>query len=170
MEEEKEIWKPVVGYEGFYEVSNLGNVRSYHFGKTKLLKPGINKKGYLCVILSINGVRKTTTVHRLVLQSFNPQKDAFRNHINHINENKKDNRIDNLEWVTAKENNNHGTRNIRSGMSNRKPVIQICKNGEIKKKWDSIKDTISEGFDDSSVAKCCKNKQKTHKGYIWKYN
>lgn len=102
-----EIWKPVIGYEGLYEVSNIGRVRKVN--KTRLRKLQITKKGYYCVALCKNGKKKLFTVHRLVVMAFIgaiPKGMV----VNHINENKLDNRVENLEIVTQKQNLSHGTR------------------------------------------------------------
>lgn len=112
-----ERWKAVVGYEGLYEVSDFGNVRSLKYGKVRVLKPGV-MKGYYRVHLCKNGKRKSFLVHRLVVIMFigDIPKGMV---VNHINENKFDNRLENLEIVTVKENNNHGTRNERLAKSNK---------------------------------------------------
>ena len=117
---EKEIWKDIKGYEGYYQVSNLGNVRSLdRVGRTgKNLKGRVLKqkttKGYNMVGLYKDGKQKHKTVSRLVAKAFvnNPDKKP---EVNHIDENKQNNKADNLEWVTAKENSNHGTRPKRIG-------------------------------------------------------
>lgn len=119
----EEIWRPVVGYEGLYEVSSYGRVRSvdryvkacyekYRLHKGKILSPGKDKDGYLFVVLSCNGKHKTITIHRLVSQAFIPNPDDLPI-INHKDEVKTNNSVDNLEWCTAKYNANYGTRNIR---------------------------------------------------------
>lgn len=111
-----ECWKPVVGFEGIYEVSDLGNVRSLnynHTGKVKLLSPSINK-GYYQVGLYKNGKQKHFSVHTLVITAFRGPIPAGMQ-VNHLNENKLDNRLSNLEVVTAKQNLNWGTRNERAG-------------------------------------------------------
>lgn len=100
-----EFWKDIKSYEGYYQVSNLGNVkRIYKNGKIKILKPRINHKGYARVTLCRNKKdHKEYCVHRLVGETF--IKNTFnKSQINHINGNKTDNKIQNLEWVTPKEN------------------------------------------------------------------
>lgn len=115
-----EEWRPVEGYEGLYEVSNLGRVRSVdryvvdslenrRFYKGKVLSPGIRPDGYLFVILSCNGKSKTINVHRIVAQAFIPNFDNLPM-VNHKDEDKSNNRVDNLEWCNAKYNNTYGTR------------------------------------------------------------
>ena len=121
-----EIWKPVVGYEGLYEVSNLGNVRSLaHTTRvakkdceydcphpSKVLRPQTRRHGYLSVCLygkgGKNGRFTQVSIHRLVAEAFIPNPEN-KTEVNHIDENKQNNRADNLEWMTHKENANHGT-------------------------------------------------------------
>ena len=109
MNENKEIWKDIKGFEGHYQVSNFGRVKSIKFGKERILRPGKNKKGYLRVGISKNGESKTYSVHRLVAQAFIPNLNNLPQ-INHKNEDKTDNRVENLEFCDAKYNNTYGTR------------------------------------------------------------
>lgn len=123
-----EEWLPVVGYEGFYEVSNLGNVRSLdrllngavnkYFAPSKILKQSTISSGYRCVKLSKNGVSRTHLVHRLVANCFcaNRQPGFI---VNHIDENKFNNGFENLEWVSRYDNNIY---------SNKKELIGVRKN------------------------------------------
>ena len=97
-----EKWKQVLGYEGFYEVSDMGNVKSFYNKKEKILSPRFSIHGYLCVILCKDGIKKNHTVHRLVWEAFNGKTDL---HIDHILENNKaDNRLCNLQVLTKREN------------------------------------------------------------------
>ena len=116
----EEIWRPIEGYEGLYEVSNTGRVRSvdryvktcygsYRLYKGKVLSPGKDKNGYLKVVLNCNGKCKTINVHRLTAQAFIPNPDNLPM-VNHKDEDKSNNNVDNLEWCTAKYNNTYGTR------------------------------------------------------------
>ena len=114
-----EVWKDVVGYEGLYQVSNLGRVKSLNYkrtGKEKLLEPILLNTGYLIVNLCNNNTQKTFTVHRLVTQAFieNP---TGRPCIDHINTIKTDNRACNLRWVTYKENNDNSLTKERHRIS-----------------------------------------------------
>lgn len=127
-----EIWKDVVGYEGYYEVSNLGNVRSVtRKKKGKQLKPLARQHGYLAVQLWGNGGNKrgfrTFSIHRLVAEAFIPNPNSYPE-INHINEIKTDNSVENLEWCTRKQNMNSGTLKDRMRgrkLGNARPIIQF---------------------------------------------
>ena len=105
---EKEIWKDIDGYEGLYQVSNLGRVKSLHHNKEKILKGSYNSKGYYFVKLCKNGISKSIFVHRLVAQEFIPNPDNLPI-VNHKDENPRNNNVDNLEWCTQKYNANYGT-------------------------------------------------------------
>lgn len=117
---EKEIWKDVIGYEGLYQVSNFGNVkvlpriiknyRGSFLAKEKILKPCITE-GYARVVLTKNGIRSTKKVHRLVASAFLGEMNHL--HVNHIDCNRSNNHIDNLEWVTHLENMRHARLNNR---------------------------------------------------------
>lgn len=104
-----EIWKPVRGYKGYYEVSNLGNVKSLKSGV--VMKPQTNNSGYLCLNLSLKGKQRSRLIHRLVASAFikNPEK---KKEVNHIDMDKTNNTVNNLEWVTREENLNHLHENL----------------------------------------------------------
>ena len=174
-----EEWKDVVGYEGLYQVSSEGRVKSLERKvpkgggertvKERILKPSDNCMGYLIVNLSAGGKRKHFKVHRLVCQAFhdNPENKLD---VNHINENKTDNRACNLEWCTRKENCNHGTRNVRMAIAKSRPIAQYTLNGKLLKVWPSIaKVERRAGFDHSAISKVAIGKRKTAYGFIWKY-
>lgn len=108
----KEIWKDIVGYEGHYQVSNCGRIRSIKHGEEKFLKPNDAKKGYLQVTLYKDGVRRSHNIHRLVAVAFVPNPEGFPE-VNHMDENSFNNCAVNLEWCTAKYNSNYGTRGTR---------------------------------------------------------
>lgn len=183
-----EQWKMIKGYTN-YMVSNLGNVKSLnynHTGKEKILKYKIDKYGYYLVCLYKKGVKKFHTIHRLVAEAFIPNPDN-KPCIDHINTDKTENRIDNLRWVTSKENNNNPlTKTHRSDSlkgqknymfskfgkehHNSKEILQFSLHGEFIKKWDSQADIERELLiKQSSISECCKNKRKTSGGYKWGY-
>lgn len=119
----EEIWKDIVGFEGKYQISNYGNVKSLNYkkkGVPHLLKPIFTKDGYKQV--SIN--QKMRYVHRLVAEHFIDNIDN-KKQVNHKDEYKQNNCVDNLEWVTQKENLNYGTRNQRCAKGNQKKIIMI---------------------------------------------
>lgn len=153
-----EIWKDVIGYEGLYQISNLGRLKK----ETHIFKQYIDKTGYLNVILTKNKVRKTKKVHRLVAEAFIKNKNKLPI-INHKDGNKKNNFVDNLEWVTYKENSIHA---VKTGLIKTKPVICI----ETNKKYNSVKEaSINAGAFDGHISKVCKGIRKTAGGYHWKY-
>ena len=101
---EQERWKPIFGYDGLYEVSDLGRVRSKKYGKVRVLRPGKTGGGYFTVNLCKDGKHNTTYIHRLVAQAFIENTDETKTLINHRNECKSDNRVSNIEWCTASYN------------------------------------------------------------------
>ena len=104
IELKNEKWKDIAGYDGMYQVSDLGRVRSLKFGKVRVLRPQKNNNGYLIVGLYKDGKRKGITVHRLVANAFIPNDDESKTQINHINEDKSENKVSNLEWCSAQYN------------------------------------------------------------------
>lgn len=152
-----EIWKEVKDYEGMYEVSNLGNVRNF---KTKhVLKSSLSKKGYPKVNLWKNKGYKTRPIHRLVAIAF-IKNNLYKPQVNHIDGNKTNNRLDNLEWCTQEENMRHAVdMGLKVGMSGEdngrckiteklaKKIIEDIKNGhrniDIKNKYNVTKDIVS---------------------------
>lgn len=162
----KEIWKPVQGFESKYEISNFGNIRNT---KGKQLSPWDNREGYLCIDLW-DGKRTHKKIHRLVAEAFIPNPNNLPL-VNHINEEKYDNRVDNLEWVTAAENCNHGTRNEKVSWENKNgiPVIGTSIQSGKKIYFASAAEAERNGFNHSLVIACCRGKRNFHKGYYWDY-
>lgn len=160
----KEIWKDVKGYEGLYQISNLGNVKS----KRKILKPVDGE--YLKVGLSKNGIQKTITIHRLVAQAFidNPNKSNF---VNHIDENKHNNIADNLEWCTNVYNINYGERNKKDSINQSKyKIVQKDKSGNLIRVWNNIWELTHEtNYKKDNISCCCRGKYKYAYGYKWEY-
>ena len=163
----EEVWKDVVGYEGLYQVSNLGRVKSLK--RNQLLKPKIAKNGYVQVKL-YNGDKKTRYIHRLVANAFLDNHNG-KAEVNHIDSNPSNNRLDNLEWVTHKENMEwsalQGTM-IRAKICKRRPIIGTDENGKMYI-FEKLRDVEKFGFDRKNVSMCCNGKYKQHKGLTWKY-
>jgi hypothetical protein len=122
------IWKPVVGYEGLYEISSLGKVRSIYRGRNtgKALAPIKSQNGYLVVTPSKNGVVKQKSIHRLVAMAFLPNPKS-KICVNHINGDKHDNRVENLEWATYQENEVHS--HVHLGKQTWNKNLTHCKRG-----------------------------------------
>lgn len=168
-----EIWKDVPGYEGLYKVSNLGNVLSLNYRRTrkaKLLKLLKRANGYCYVELSKNGVTRKINVHCLVAKVFVPNPNNYPI-INHKDENPSNNCFDNLEWCSYSYNTNYGTANEKRSQKQSKRVACYTKNGELIKIYNSIIETTKDGFKDSAVSASCKQRygRKYHHGYIFKY-
>lgn len=179
-----EIFKPVKGYEGLYEVSNYGRVKSLgrnvkcrnnhqRLLNTRILKIGNNGNGYLIVNLSKNNKINIQYVHRLVAETFILNPNNYR-YINHKDENSKNNMWTNLEWCTAKYNSNYGT--LIERMTDTKikkygkKVNQYDLDGNFIRSYNSLS-LIQKEFNYCcvAIANCCKGKSKTSYGYIWRY-
>lgn len=167
-----EIWKTIDDYPD-YMVSNMGRVKSLGNDKTrkeKILKGGKDKYGYLFVKLWKEGKHKMFRIHRLVATAFIDNPNNLPQ-VNHIDEDKSNNRVDNLEFCTAEYNLNYGTHNEKIAKSLSIPILQFSKTGDFIKKWDSTMQVERElGINQSSITKCCKGKRKTANGYIWYYH
>lgn len=160
-----EIWKDIEGYESVYQVSNLGRVKSLQFKKEKILKKRVHPNGYELVNLK----NKTFRVHTLVAKTFILNPNNYKE-INHKDENKQNNCVDNLEWCTRKYNCNYG--NLPKIVSKRfsKKIILIDNDDKNRIYFESsIEAEKLLGIDHSSIIKCCKGKTKTAGGYKWKY-
>lgn len=190
-------WRPIPNYEGIYEVSNFGNVRSldrvvngrsggYSKIKGKTLTPIKNCGGYLRVNLCSERGRKAEFVHRLVAKAFIENFDNLPE-VNHKDENKENNNVENLEWCDSKYNSNYGTvrqrcsehakgkkkhytyESFRRMVSPKeKAVIGVNYETNHKVSFSSMKNAKKAGFSPSGISHCISNRQKTHKGYTWR--
>ena len=166
---EEEIWCPVKNYESLYEVSDQGRVKSIGYGKERILSPGKLQNGYLRVNLCKNGERKNLLVHRLVAQAFIPNPDNLPE-VNHKDEDKDNNSVQNLEWCDRKYNNDYGTRTQRVSEKLSKPVIQYSKSGELVREWKSTHDVERNlGYFQNYISSCCTGRYKSAYGFIWKF-
>ena len=175
-----EVWRDIEGYEGRYQVSSMGRVKSLartcntkggskRTVKERILKPYINRYGYLLVVLCAGGKQKTLNVHRLVCEAFHENPDN-KPQVNHINEDKADNRACNLEWTTAMENSNFGTRNERMAKALSKPIGQYTRAGELVKTCPSLTEIGKQtGFSIGNISQAANGKLKTAYGFIWRY-
>lgn len=166
----EEIWKDVKGYEGLYQVSDLGNVRSLNFNRKGYVQNLLlqkNNNGYLTVMLTLHGKQKRLSVHRLVAEAFIPNPCDLPC-VNHLDESFTNNRASNLEWCTQAYNLEYGTRRAREIASKMKAVEQL-KNGAVVKRWTGATEAESAGFSRQCIYYCCNGKQSQHKGYEWRY-
>ena len=166
-----EVWKDIKGFEGFYKISNTGKVRSLPRNGTKkdgsILKPS-TYTGYAIVSLQKNGETSYKRVHTLVAEAFIPNPDNKRE-VNHIDGNKTNNNVKNLEWCTSSENQLHAIYVLKR--ADIKKVKQYTKDGKFIKEWDSISiagHTLN--IDCPTICNCCRNKRKSAGGFVWKYS
>lgn len=163
----EEVWKDIEGYEGLYKVSNFGRVKRVTTGR--ILKNGKNRGGYLYVNLCKQGVTSNKRIHRLVAQAFIPNPENKQD-INHIDEDKTNNIVSNLEWTTRKENLNHGTHNNRVSRSLSIPIIAInLKTGESKEFCSGKECARQLGLNPGHITSVLKGRNKQTGGYIFEY-
>ena len=182
---ESEVWKDITGYEGLYMISNKGNIYSVErrdsMGRKwggRTLKLRYDKDGYLKVGLSKNGTMETKRVHRIVAEAFIPNPNNFPQ-VNHLDEVKDNNNVNNLEWCTSKHNSNHGTRNERRAKTQSKKVRAVnVETGEVFT-FNSASEAIRNGYNQTSLA--CRGAYKspngnliggdghTYRGHKWSY-
>lgn len=186
----EEIWKDIKDYEGLYQVSNLGRVKSLRYDR--IMKLRTDYRGYLDVLISVKSKTKRYKVHRLVAEAFIPNPNNLPQ-VNHIDENKQNNNLTNLEWCTNEYNNHYGTvykRRIKTRIKNMeegynksrrtkqsnynlwtsRAISQFSLNKEFIKSYESMKDASkSLHIASQNISECCRGKRKTAGGYIWKY-
>lgn len=185
----REVWVDIRGYEGLYQISNWGRVKSLNYNRTKqerILKNSIDKCGYLYIVLWKNGKKKKFLIHRLVAETFilNPNNHPC---INHKNEDKElnfvyinaDGSVDesksNLEWCTHAYNSNYGTRNERMAKAlvngkTSKAVLQYSLDGTLLQEFPSTKEVERQlGFAHQNIVKCCNGCSKYSHAYGFKW-
>ena len=177
-----EEWKDIKGYEGFYQVSSLGRVRSverivkvgdfFVTRRSKIRKLNKRPNGYYGLLLSRDDTNVNFSIHRLVAEAFIPNPLCLPQ-INHKNENKADNRVENLEWCTAKYNSNYGTRKERVMQNNKrmqgKKIVCMDVNGNILQHYPSVQSVKKNGHNVALVHACCTGARHTHHGLYWKF-
>ena len=152
--------KDIKGYEGLYAITSCGKVWSYR--RKKFLKPVANRVGYFYVNLCINGNHTSYAIHRLVAEAYIPNPENLPE-INHKDENKENNCLQNLEWCNRKYNINYGTRNDKL----KKPILQYDLDGNFIREWPSATDVGTQIR--KSICECLKGRHKTAYDYKWKY-
>lgn len=172
-----EVWRDIIitknggvvfDFTGKYQVSSEGRVRSLNYrstGEIKLMKQHKNNCGYLYVGLYVNGKQENFYVGRLVATAFIPNPDNLPE-VNHINENKEDNRIENLEWCDRDYNCNHGTRNEKVAKAKCKKVVCI-ETGEIFESTNDVERKLGLAHD--GISRCCNGKRKTCGKLHWQF-
>lgn len=186
-----EIWRNVVGYEGLYQVSNFGRVKSLvrvdRFGRRvpeRILKPAKDKDGYLLVALWKDGKGKTSKVHRLVAEAFPDLVDWIEKVkgkpfeelvVNHKDQNKQNNHVSNLEWCDGPYNREYGDARERAAKTKTngkcsKCVAQKTKDGKLVREWPSIAEVHRQtGWSSGTISKCCTGKRNSAYGFQWSY-
>lgn len=177
----EEVWKDIVGYEGLYQVSNIGRVKSLdHYASNgvkiilysgRVLKQTKNKNGYYSVMFSKNSETKRKYVHRLVAEAFIENPNNL-NEVNHKDESRTNNCVDNLEWCDRNYNLNYGRLQEKSAITRGIPVLQYDMSGTFIAEYYSIRNAakmIGRKHGDVPIGECCKGKRKQAYGYIWRY-
>jgi hypothetical protein len=176
-----EEWLPIIGYEERYMVSNFGRIKSLFgrwWARERMNRLHLNQAGYPCVRLCKGDKGKTLRVHRLMSAAFidNPEN---KKEVNHIDGDKTNGVIYNLEWNTRKENQNHSCYILLKGRGERKyrgalhkqsiPVIRLSKSGEFLQEYDAISTARRNGFKTAHIGCACKGKRETTAGFKWMY-
>lgn len=155
-----EIWKTIKGF-GNYEISNLGRVKSHKYRHSHIMSNSRRKDGYCRVTLCANGIRKNYFVHRLVAEAFIDNPNGYPQ-VNHKDENKMNNSVDNLEWCESEYNMNY---------SNGTPVEQYTIDGKFIKRYDGVRQAQRyTNIERATISRCCKGIYKQAGGFVWRYS
>lgn len=166
-----EIWKTVDGYDGLYEVSNKGRVKSLnynHTNKSAIMSGWVSGKGYDYVHLCKDGTVLSYRVCRLVAKAFIPNPEN-KPYVDHIDTNRRNNCVENLRWCTQSENQRNKISRTRYGVSKSKPVAQMTISGDLVKVWPSAFEAERNGFNRDLIRAAITGRIRTHFGYKWKY-
>lgn len=170
-----EVWKDIAGYEGLYQVSNMGRVKSLskkcgrRTSKEKIMNPFISWDGYNLITFCKDGKTKHFRIHRLVAEAFIPNPNGLPC-VNHKDLSTTNNAVDNLEWCTHEYNNTYAGRAIKTARKNMKPICQFDLNGHLIREWESGSKIQQElGYEKTHIYSCCTGKRKTANGYTWKF-
>lgn len=178
----EEVWKDIKGYEGLYQVSNLGRIKGlkrkvkspqgssgFRTIKEKILIPHISNRGYAVVNLSKDNIKVLRSIHGLVCDAFLENPNNYHC-INHKDENKLNNCVNNLEWCTTRYNNLYNNKIDRLTKARMKKIVQIDNDNKAIKIWESSK-TVGDalGISNTLITRCCRERGKTAGGYKWKY-
>ena len=158
-------WKPIPNYENLYEVSNTGEIRSIkpRYKNKQILKAGVGSRGYLVVTLCNKNTQKSYNVHRLVAQAFIPNPNNLPC-VNHKDENRTNNNVDNLEWCTYKYNNTYGNRLDKYISKRGKSVMCVETNKVYRSTQEASKLT---GINQGGISSCCNGKRNVAGGFHW---
>ena len=167
-----EIWKDIPGYEGLYIASNRGRIMSLPRNTTHggIIKQSTDKDGYKRVCLCSGKTKKNMFVHRIVASLFLENKNKYPV-VNHKDENKSNNCVENLEWCTVRYNTNYRGANIKRGLRHRKPVEQYSLDGKFIAIYSGACEAMSAvgAKTHANITSCCTGKRKNANGYKWKY-
>lgn len=171
-----ELWKHISNYDGYYEISNFGRVRScdryiqnnrgsFSYLLGKIMPLSTDKYGYKVITLHKKGNRKQYKIHRLVMNAFTGANNSLQ--INHKDGNKENNNITNLEYCTASENMHHARFQLNKCRDKR--VYQLDMNETIINIYKSTREAHRFGYDSGNISKCCNGYKKSYKGFLWRY-
>lgn len=165
-----EVWKDIPGFNGHYQASNMGRIKSFKYYKAKIMSQVRQHNDYLTVVLCRSGSGTRRYIHRIVMQTFDPD-NSFKREVDHINGIKVDNRVENLQWVTSKENKHNAISEAKYAIANSlmgKPVICTDMFGN-ETRYASLREAARDGFCRRCIMFCLNGKHRTHKKHTFRY-